>query len=153
MSLTSFHKGNSESFLFYSLDCLAVTEMLPRLWISGIHALSVVAMSLSPLQVTDLPSSRPLYDLIPNTSDATNSHVFSPFYAHPPSLLISNQSSSRQNRAVFQCDGTRFGKPSYDSCIEAYAWIPNGKENLKYGDRNGPDNPDVPLPLRYSSST
>ena len=136
-----------------SLDYLTIKDMVPRFCILGIHASAVVALSLKPPQVIDLPSSGPSYHMISNTSDSMNNGTFSPFFAYPPSLLASNQSSSRLGRAEFQCDRSRFGEPSYDSCMDAYAWIPSGKANLRYGDRSGPDNPDILLPLRYSSST
>ena len=148
-----YHRGQSQSFSFCSLDYRFVTAMLSRFWIAGIHALSVVALSLKPPQVIDLPSSRPLYEVISNASDSRTSGIFSPFLVYPPSLSASNQSSSRLGRAEFQCDKGRFGEPSYDSCMEAASWIPRGKGSLIYGDRSRLDNPDVPLPLRYSSST
>ena len=153
MSFTLFHKLHCQSFFFCSPNYLATEDMLPCFWILGIQASAVVVLSLQPPQVIDLPSSRPLYNVISNTSDSMKNSTFSPFFAHPPSLSAFNQSSSRLDRAEFQCDKSRFGEPSYDSCMEAYAWIPSGKSILMYGDRSGPDIPDILLPLRYSSST
>ena len=127
--------------------------MLPRFWIPGMFSLSVVAVSLKPPQVIDLPSSKPLYDVISNASASRTSDNFSPFLAYPPSLSASNQSSSRLGRAMFQCDKSKFGVPSYDSCMEAYSWISRSMASVRYGDRSGSYTPDVPLPLRYSSST
>ena len=153
MGFPLFHKQPFQSFFFCSLDYLTINDMLQRFWFLGIHASAVVAFSLKPLQVIDLPSSRPLHNVTSNTSDSMNNGAFSPVFAQPPSLLAFNQSSSRLGRAEFQCDKRRFGEPSYDSCVEAYAWISSGKANLRYGDRSGPNNPDIALPLRYSSST
>ena len=127
--------------------------MLLRSWVVGMHAMVVVSLTLGLQQGVDLSLIRPFNDVSLNASDSNNSSIFPQISAHPISFSNLNQNSSRLGHGKYECDKSRFGRPSAESCDDAYSWMVRGKEVLKFGDRSAPITPDVPLPLRYSSST
>ena len=88
--------------------------------------------------------------IIPNATDARNETISG--LISMPSMIFSTSDLSDLGYGKYECDEMKFGRPSIDSCNEAYGWISSSQEVLKYADRNTPGTADVPLPQRYSSS-
>ena len=124
--------------------------MLTRFWTLGLHIAGAVALTLQPQQEIDLPVNKTFDSIVndPNSGNETN---------HPgvsiltPTNLASNQWDLAN--AKYECDGSKYGQPPGGSCREAYHWIEYDQEILRYGDRTEPDDVDVLLPHRISSST
>lgn len=53
--------------------------------------------------------------------------------------------------ANYHCDDEPFGNPKLESCQDALAQMSDAHLPLVFGDRDGPGNFVVTLPLRYSS--
>ena len=52
---------------------------------------------------------------------------------------------------AYDCDKESLGQPSFDSCMDAYAQMPDDSHARSYGDRETQLIYEFPLPLRYAS--
>lgn len=105
---------------------------------------AITSQTYFPTQSTDIPSYDPSLKLLPSLRNLTSQNASS-------SVLALNESVANLTFGKLQCSEDLFGRPEHASCTDAYDQMGESLTPQLYGDRNGPIEPGIPLPLRFSS--